>query len=85
MDVDAFGIPAGFFGAVPEEFFGVIGRIVLLAGLLEQRVLALVWTLDPTEEQHVQAGQPAARASEGMPAAVGACRFGVTLGGHCIA
>jgi hypothetical protein len=43
---DAYGIPSSFFGSVSDEFYGMVGRVVLVAALLEDRLLCLLWALD---------------------------------------
>lgn len=39
---DRFGIPARMFGPVPEEFYGLIGRVTMVAALLEDRLVVLL-------------------------------------------
>ena len=53
--VDRFGIPDLMFGDVPDDFYGLVGRIALVATLLEDRVLGLLWALDD-EPQATHAG-----------------------------
>jgi hypothetical protein len=55
---DPYGIPTNFFGTPPEEFYGLVGRVIMLASLLEQKVLELTWSLDRTQPQNVHAGKP---------------------------
>ena len=57
---DRFGVPDGVFGRVPDDFYGLIGRIALIATLLEDRVLGLLWALDE-EPQATHAGLSAGR------------------------
>lgn len=57
---DRFGVPDQMFGDVPEDFYGLIGRIALVATLLEDRVLGLLWALDK-DPQATHAGLAAAR------------------------
>ncbi len=55
---DSYAIPPNMFGNVPEEFFGALGRVVMVTALLELRLLDLVAALDhATQEEH--AGKPA--------------------------
>ena len=53
---DAYGIPDNMFGEVPEEFFAMIGRIVMVTSFLELRVLDLLTELEQTP-QDVHAGK----------------------------
>lgn len=48
------------FGQVPDDFYGLIGRVALVATLLEDRVLGLLWALD-NEPQATYAGLAATR------------------------
>jgi hypothetical protein len=48
---DPYGIPPNMFGIVPEEFFGALGRVVMVAALLELQLLDLVTTLDQASQQ----------------------------------
>jgi hypothetical protein len=57
---DRFGVPDQMFGHVPDDFYGLIGRIALVATLLEDRVLGLLWALDE-ELQATHAGLAATR------------------------
>lgn len=57
---DRFGVPAQMFGQVPDDFYGLIGRVALVATLLEDRVLGLLWALDE-EPQGTHAGLAATR------------------------
>lgn len=36
MDSDAYGIPENMFGQVPEAFYGMLRRVVIVASMLEQ-------------------------------------------------
>jgi len=56
---DKYDIPDGVFGEVPDDFYGLVGRVALLAALLDDRLLSMVWALR-NEPQPVQAGQPSA-------------------------
>ena len=41
------------FGVVPEDFYAVVGRIVLVATMVEDRTLMLLWALDDaTQDTH---------------------------------
>jgi hypothetical protein len=42
---DDYGIPGNYFGAVANEFYSVVGRIVLLASLVELQLFHLLCTL----------------------------------------
>jgi len=42
---DRFGVPARFFGAADEDFYAVLGRVVMVAALLEDRLLTLLTVL----------------------------------------
>lgn len=54
---DRFGVPTQMFGQVPDDFYGLIA---LVATLLEDRVLSLLWALDD-EPQATHAGLAATR------------------------
>lgn len=54
---DRFGIPETMFGPVDDEFYGLIGRIVMMATLVEDRILALLWSVDD-QPQPTHAGKP---------------------------
>jgi len=45
VDSDRWGIPAQMFGAVGDDFYGIVGRIVLVAALLEDRLHVLFCAL----------------------------------------
>jgi hypothetical protein len=47
---DAFGVPSNVIGVHPEKFFSLLGRIVALSALLENRVLVFY--------QYLVGGQP---------------------------
>lgn len=59
MGEDAYGIPDNMFGHVPEIFFGRLGRVVMVASMLELRLLDLLTELDQAP-QDKHAGTPAA-------------------------
>lgn len=44
-DVDAYGLPTGILGRHPEEFYGVMGRVVCVCAVLEDQVTTLRHTL----------------------------------------
>lgn len=54
---DQYGVPESMFGPVPEEFYGLVGRVVMLSTLVEDRILMLLWALDD-EPQPTHAGKP---------------------------
>lgn len=54
---DRFGVPANTFGAVPDEFYGAVGRVVMLSALVENTFAFVVTTLDRKQEADY-AGQP---------------------------
>ena len=56
---DPYGIPDSMFGQVPEEFFGLLGRIVMVTSFLELRLLDLLTELDQVP-QDVHAGKSGA-------------------------
>ena len=56
MDVlvtDDFGIPGNVFGAVPEAFYGALGRVVALGALVEMRLGQVVMELEAVPESVV--------------------------------
>lgn len=54
---DPYGIPEGIFGAMSPELPALLGRIVMLAALLETKVEAVVSSIG-TGTQDVYAGEP---------------------------
>ncbi len=44
MDQDDYGVPQNMFGNVDEQFYGAVGRVALLAALLEEKLRTLVAT-----------------------------------------
>ncbi|MGH3873641.1 MAG: hypothetical protein ACRDSR_19380 [Pseudonocardiaceae bacterium] len=61
---DAYGIPDNMFGQVPETFFGMLGRIVMVTALLELRLLDLRTELErAVQDEH--AGESAAQLIDG--------------------
>jgi hypothetical protein len=55
---DRYGIPDNYVGQVEDDFFGIVGRIVMLASLVELKLFDLLCTLDfKPQDQH--AGKPA--------------------------
>lgn len=55
---DRFGVPESMFGPVPDDFYAVVGRIVLVATLVEDRTLTVLWALDDAP-QDTHAGRSA--------------------------
>lgn len=53
---DSWGIPESFFGPVSDEFYAVVGRVTMLAALLDDMMLRLAWALTD-EVQSVHAGK----------------------------
>lgn len=45
LGVDDFGVPIHFFGRHREEFYGAIGRIALLAALVDYQALTIYQTM----------------------------------------
>lgn len=73
---DRYGIPETMFGPVDDEFYGLMGRIVMMATLVEDRVLMLLWSIDD-QPQPTHAGKPFRQLArliearlEGLPASV---------------
>lgn len=58
MREDDFGIPYNMFGPVPETFFAMVGRVVMVASLLDLRLLDLLTELEQAP-QDKHAGRPA--------------------------
>jgi hypothetical protein len=57
---DRYGIPGNYFGHVDDDFYGVVGRIVMLASLVELKLFELLCTLDGQPGAHERyAGKPA--------------------------
>ncbi len=54
--MDQYGIPENMFGHVPEAFYGLLGRIVMVTALLELRLLDLLTELHQVS-QGVHAGK----------------------------
>lgn len=54
---DQYGVPESMFGPVPEEFYGLVGRVVMLSTLVEDRMLMLLWAMDD-KPQPTHAGKP---------------------------
>jgi hypothetical protein len=57
--VDAYGIPGNMFGPVSDDFYAAIGRVTMVASILDMRLLELLWALGD-EPQHVHAGRATA-------------------------
>jgi hypothetical protein len=45
-ETDELGIPVMIFARVPEILYAMAGRVTKLAGLIDIRMLALLWALD---------------------------------------
>jgi hypothetical protein len=54
---DRFGVPDNMFGAVPDDFYGLVGRIALVSTLLEDKVMTMLGSLD-TKPHPTYAGLP---------------------------
>lgn len=52
-----WGIPERFFGPVAEDFYAVVGRVTMMAALVDDMVLRLTWALT-YDAQLVHAGRP---------------------------
>lgn len=55
---DRFGVPENMFGLVPDDFYGLVGRIALVSTLLEDKVMTMLYSLD-TKPHPTYAGLPA--------------------------
>lgn len=60
---DQYGVPDNMFGHVPEEFYGMIGRVVMVAAVLEMRLWDLATNLDGHDRQK-HAGKSAKQLEE---------------------
>ncbi len=58
---DRYGVPNNMFGRLPEDFYGLIGRIVAISALVENKLGDLVATLSDTV-QSTHAGEDSGRA-----------------------
>lgn len=67
---DSWGVPDNFFGPVPAEFYAVVGRVTMLAALLDDMMLRLTWALTD-EVQSVHAGKFASELDKVCRQAVG--------------
>ena len=56
---DRYGIPGRLFGSVPEDIYGLIGRVTMLSALLENRLHVLLCTLASAPQDWL-AGKPSA-------------------------
>ena len=55
--IDSFGVPSNLTGNHPEEFFSLLGRIVALSALLENRVLVFYqYLVGRRKDQHAELG-----------------------------
>jgi hypothetical protein len=61
VSTDDYGIPVMFFGAVSEEFYGMVGRVAMVSTLVEDKLLGLVWALDQKHTQDKRAGEMGAQ------------------------
>lgn len=53
MQEDDYGIPNNMFGPVPDVVFATVGRVVMVASLLEVRLLDLLTELDrASQDKH---------------------------------
>lgn len=69
-DADEFGLPMNILGNHPDEFYGLIGRIICVCAVLEEKVATLrhtlahaeqgKFTLEPVSAQ-IEAARPLAR------------------------
>jgi uncharacterized protein YbdZ (MbtH family) len=57
MEPDRWGVPSWMFGSVDEDFYGLVGRITMVATLLEDRLHVLFGALAGTEQDYL-AGKP---------------------------
>lgn len=55
--IDSFGVPSNLTGNHPEEFFSMLGRIVALSALLENRVLVFYqYLVGRRQDEHTELG-----------------------------
>ena len=54
------GIPENMFGPVPEAFYGSVGRVVMMAAMLEVRLLDLLTELDRSTQDRYAGEQASA-------------------------
>ena len=54
MQEDDYGIPNNMFGPVPDVFFATVGRVVMVASLLEVRLLDLLTELDRASQEQAR-------------------------------
>lgn len=57
IEPDRFGVPGNMFGAVPDDFYGAMGRIVNLGAMVEHKLCLLVMALGGLEEDVVAGEQ----------------------------
>ena len=43
--IDSYGIPDNMFGVLPDELPAMIGRVVMLGAVVEEKILQLAWAL----------------------------------------
>ena len=64
---DSFGVPVNMFGPISDEMFGVIGRVVAVASLVELNAIDLVTRIDcvpqrrPPESQSLRFSESASK------------------------
>lgn len=69
---DRFGVPARFFGVVDDDFYGLIGRIVMMAAVLEDRLITLRTVIrEPIAHQATYAGKPSSELIKGITKELG--------------
>ncbi len=69
MHEDDYGIPNNMFGPVPDVFFATVGRVVMVASILEVRLLDLLTEFDRAP-QDKHAGKSASELVKGCCAAL---------------
>jgi hypothetical protein len=57
VDSDRWGVPRRMFGDVGEDFYGLVGRVALVATVLEDRLHVLFCALANASQEHL-AGAP---------------------------
>ena len=48
---DRFGVPSNWFGAVPDDFYGLLGRVVMVAAVVENRLTTLLAAVNGGDTQ----------------------------------
>src|SRR5438105_15651890 len=67
---DRFGVPPNLMGRHPEEFFSILGRIVALAAILENKILVFYqYLVGRRQDEHTGlfVGQLIANALQELP------------------